>query len=131
MKNHKIKPAYSRGEFKLSEEHVHQFRWLEGIIKSVIILNLLDALFTLFWVKSGIAKEANIFLQDSINNNPTTFMAIKISLVSFGSILLWRFRKRIFAVIGIFVVFFTYYLILLYHLKHSTLMISWLSSNGS
>lgn len=128
MKNHKIKPASSRGEYKLSEKHVHQFRWLEGIIKAVIMLNLLDALFTLFWVKSGIVKEKNILLSDLINNHPMIFMAVKITLVSFGSILLWSFRKRILAVIGIFVVFVTYYLILLYHLKYSTLLIYWLTA---
>lgn len=129
MKNHKIKPAYSRGEYKLSEEHLHQIGWLEGIIKAVIILNLLDALFTLFWVKSGIVKEKNILLSDLINNHPMIFMAVKISLVSFGSILLWRYRKRVLAVIGIFVVFVAYYLLLLYHLNYSTILISLLKAN--
>ena len=128
MKYHKIKPASARGEYKLSEKHVHQFRWLEGIIKAVIILNLLDALFTLFWVKSGIVKEKNILLSDLITNHPMIFIAVKITLVSCGSILLWSFRKRILAVIGIFVVFVTYYLILLYHLKYSTILISLLTA---
>ncbi len=27
------------------------FRWLHGIVKAVLVLNLLDALFTLLWVR--------------------------------------------------------------------------------
>jgi hypothetical protein len=128
MKNQDSKPAPLRGEYRLSEVHAHQIGWLEGIIKALIILNLLDAIFTLFWVKSGIVKEKNILLSDLINNHPMIFMTVKISLVSFGSILLWRFRKRVLAVIGIFVVFVAYYVLLLYHLKYSTLLIYLITS---
>jgi hypothetical protein len=35
------------------------FRWLHGIVKTVLVLNLLDAIFTLVWVRFGYAREAN------------------------------------------------------------------------
>jgi CHASE2 domain-containing sensor protein len=42
---------------------------------------------------------------------------VKLLLVSLGSLLLWRHRKRAGAVVAIFVAFMVYYLIVLYHLQ--------------
>ena len=33
------------------------YRWLEGIVKVTLVLNLLDAIFTLIWVRLGLASE--------------------------------------------------------------------------
>ena len=41
----------------------------------------------------------------------------KIALVGMGSFLLWRHRKRPAAGVSIFLVFLTYYVLLLYHLQ--------------
>ena len=35
------------------------FRWLRGIVVAVLVLNRLDAVFTLLWVEAGLALEAN------------------------------------------------------------------------
>ena len=94
-----------------------QFRWLYGIVKAIIVLNVLDAIFTLVWVQAGLAKEANVFLQDLVSNNTILFMVVKLVLVSLGSFLLWRYRKHPFAVVGLFFVFMVYYYLLLYHLS--------------
>ena len=47
----------------------------------------------------------------------------KLGLVSFGSLLLWWRRTHAGAVIAIFAVFFAYYLVLLYHLQYSSLLV--------
>lgn len=120
------KSAFLPGKSLLSIGNIQQFRWLNGIIKTVIVLNLIDAIFTLFWVHAGLAEEANILLKDLINNNPVVFVIVKITLVSLGTFLLWRHRKRSLAVIGIFSVFLIYYFVLLYHLKYSNLLIHFL-----
>jgi hypothetical protein len=104
-----------------------QFRWLFGIIITVIILNLIDAVFTLFWVNAGLAEEANILLRHLVNDYPVVFVAVKLALVSLGTLLLWRHRNRKFAVIGIFMVFIIYYYVLLYHLKYLSLMTRFLA----
>ena len=39
------------------------FSWLHGIVKTVLVLNLLDALFTLVWVRYGFAREGTLILQ--------------------------------------------------------------------
>jgi hypothetical protein len=96
------------------------FRWVEGIVKSLLVLNLLDAIFTLFWVRVGLAEEANALMRDLVNNHAVLFVVVKTALVASGSYLLWRRRHRPTAVIGIFAVFIAYYAVLLYHVQYSS-----------
>ena len=93
-----------------------QFRWLRGVVESVIVLNLLDAILTLLWVRLGMAEEANTLMRDLVNDQALAFVLAKIGLVSLGSILLWRNRHRALAVVAIFVSFLAYYFVFLYHL---------------
>lgn len=99
------------------------FRWLLGLVKVVLLLNLLDAIFTLFWVEAGLAVEANVLLQTAVEEHPVAFVMIKISLVSLGSLLLWKRRQHALAVVGLFVIFLVYYYLLLYHLRFASFII--------
>lgn len=99
------------------------YAWLESIVKALLVLNLFDAVFTLWWVGTGHATEANIFLSDLVDR-PLLFIVVKLSLVSLGSIFLWRMRTRPLAVVAIFGSFFVYYLVLLHHIRLSTLWIA-------
>lgn len=94
-----------------------QYGWLLGIVKAVLVLNLLDAILTLWWVTNGLAVEANTFLRDLVVEDPLQFVLAKIALVSLGSVFLWRLRYRPLAVIAIFGAFFVYYLVLLHHIR--------------
>lgn len=99
------------------------FRWLHNIVKVVLLLNLLDAIFTLVWVEAGLAVEANIFLRTPVEEHPLAFVLIKITLVSLGSLILWKRRHHALAVVGLFGVFLVYYAILLYHLRFASFII--------
>ena len=99
-----------------------QYRWLNGIVKAVLVLNLLDAMFTTLWVGAGLAREANPLLAELVVKSPVLFVLIKTTLVALGSLFLWRMRHLPMAVVGIFVVFLVYYGILLYHLGY----LSWI-----
>ena len=99
------------------------FRWLLRIVKAVLALNLLDAIFTLIWINAGLAREANPLLAEIVRNHPVGFAVIKLGLVAGGSLLLWRYRSRPLAVVGIFVAFFAYYLLLLYHIGYLSLVV--------
>ncbi len=99
------------------------FRWLYGIVKAVLVLNLLDALFTLWWVRTGLAVEANALFADLVSERPIMFVLAKLGLVSLGSIVLWLRRHHPLAVIAIFGAFLVYYLVLLYHLRFSSLIL--------
>jgi hypothetical protein len=100
-----------------------QVRWLTGIVIAVLVLNVLDALFTLVWVRAGLAIEANSLMRDLIESNAFLFVATKLGLVSLGSLLLWRQRTHPIAVIAIFAAFLAYYFVLLYHLQYSSILI--------
>jgi hypothetical protein len=99
------------------------FRWLEGIIKATLVLNLADAIFTLVWVRAGLAREANVLMRDLVNDHAVLFVVVKLALVTFGSWVLWRRRDRPAAAVGVFLVFLVYYAILLYHLRYSSLLL--------
>lgn len=97
-----------------------QYRWLLSILKALLLLNLLDAIFTLWWVGTGMAVEANALLRDLVVHHPVRFVLAKLGLVSLGSLLLWRQRQHPLAVIAIIGAFFIYYLVLLHHLRFWT-----------
>jgi hypothetical protein len=99
------------------------FRWLEGIVKVTLVLNLLDAIFTLTWVVSGLASEANPFLHELAHRHPVGFVSAKLALVGLASLLLWRLRSRPLAVVGIFAAFLLYYAVLLIHVDYLALVL--------
>ena len=90
---------------------------------TVLVLNLFDAVFTLFWIQAGHAREANPFLRDVLDASPVAFVGIKLGLVGLGSSLLWRHRDRPLAVVAIFLIFLVYYILLLWHLGFLALVV--------
>lgn len=101
-----------------------QFKWLLSIVKFLLLLNLLDAVFTILWVSTGLAREANLLLNELIRIHPLLFAFIKLMLVSLGSLLLWRYRYKPLAVIAITIAFIIYYCILLYHISYFSHIVS-------
>jgi len=99
------------------------FVWLGGIVKAVLVLNLIDAILTLVWVRAGLAREANSLMRDLVDQHAVLFVTIKLGLVSLGSWVLWNRRYHPAAVIAIFVAFLAYYFILLYHLQYSSILL--------
>lgn len=104
------------------------YRWLEGIVKVTLVLNLIDAVFTLIWVRLGLASEANPFLAELVNAHPLGFVTLKLGLVGLGSLLLWRLRQRPLAVIAMFLAFLAYYVILLMHVDYLSYVVGILLS---
>jgi hypothetical protein len=109
--------------------HEH-FQWLHGIVKAVLVLNLLDATFTLLWVRSGLAREDNLMIDRLLARNPVGFVALKVALVGMGSWLLWQWRNRASAVVAIFIAFMAYYMVLLYHVRYAATIVRNLIENS-
>jgi len=107
----------NRGLVIGTDEH---FRWLYTIAKWVLLLNLLDGVFTLIWVEHFNAGELNVMLSDMVHSSALLFMLTKLTLVSLGTLFLWRNRNNSLAVISLFFAFFSYYLVLLFHLQYSS-----------
>jgi hypothetical protein len=86
---------------------------------AIVILNLVDAVFTLLYTGSGMASEGNPLLSSVLSASPTAFMAVKLSLVSLGVLLLWRLRQRRAAVIGLVTTAMAYSTLMVYHLSEA------------
>jgi hypothetical protein len=99
-----------------------QVGWLDGIAKWILVFNLLDGVFTLVWVEYFQARELNVMMSDLVHSSALLFMMAKLTLVSLGTLFLWRLRSNPLAVISLFVAFFSYYLVLLVHLEYSSVM---------
>jgi hypothetical protein len=99
-----------------------QLKWLYGVIEAIVVLNLLDAVLTIFWVHTGLADEANPLLHPLVHHHAGLFIAMKITLGAVGAWLLWQHRHRAFAVIGVFAVFTAYYAVFLQHLRLACLV---------
>lgn len=97
--------------------------WLKGVATALLLLNLIDGVFTLFWVHTGLAEEGNILLQDLVYGDALLFMGIKLTLVSLGAIYLWINRNHPLAVCALFLSFLAYYVVLLYHLHYGSLVL--------
>jgi hypothetical protein len=61
---------------------------------AIVVMNLLDAIFTLVWVEGGLAEELNPLMVEALILGPLAFMALKLSLVSLAIWLLWLRREK-------------------------------------
>lgn len=84
---------------------------------AVIVLNLVDAIFTILYTRFGVATEANPLMDQVLSSGPLVFMITKLSLVSLGVYLLWRLRHRRSAVAGLVAVGSAYVWLLVHHLS--------------
>ena len=89
---------------------------------AVIVLNGVDVVLTVLWVKAGLAREANFLLERLLLDYPVRFVCVKLGLVYLGTWFLWNRRDHRAAVIGIFAVFFVYYILLLYHFEFASII---------
>ncbi|HOO90379.1 MAG TPA: DUF5658 family protein [Syntrophales bacterium] len=110
--------------YTLSVGTPQHLKWLNGIIIAVVVLNILDLLFTLLWSQLGLMREVNILMGQLLYVRPVLFALVKIVLVSLSLYLLWRYRKHPFAVVGLFSVFTVYYSVLLHHLRFASFLSS-------
>jgi hypothetical protein len=97
-----------------------EYRWLEGLLRALVVLNLADALFTLWWIHAGLATEANVLMRDLVDHGAMVFVLAKIALVSLGALFLWLRRTHALAVCAVLVTFLAYYAVFLYHIHFTS-----------
>lgn len=100
------------------------------LLSVVVILNLLDALFTLLWVEAGLAVETNPLMEVVIGQSPVLFAIAKIVLVNASVLLLWRIEKQRSVVWVAAFCAAIYYCILLFHLQFVGGMFGYLLAAG-
>jgi len=84
------------------------YRWLRGIVISLVLLNALDGILTIIWIETGRFSETNPLMDLLLSTNPVLFISVKMLLVCLGVVLLWRYRDNAFAVVSIFFCFTAY-----------------------
>lgn len=99
-------------------------RRLTQFASAIVILNLLDAMFTLAYVSTGVARESNPFMQGVLAASPVVFMLAKISLVSLGVLLLWRLGHKKIAMGALLGATAMYTIVIGYHLASVPLLVS-------
>lgn len=112
-----------RGHLRALGDEDTETGWLWFAVVAVVVLNMADATFTLWWVHTGIATEANALLADLVESNAVGFALAKSTLVSLGLLLLWRQRRRPLASFGIGLAFVAYNLLAVYHLGIAALAV--------
>ena len=86
---------------------------------TILVLNLIDAVFTLLYTGTGMAAEGNPLMSGVLRESPTGFMMIKLALVSLGVLMLWRLRARKAAAVGLVATAMAYSTLLFYHLSEA------------
>jgi Domain of unknown function (DUF5658) len=63
-------------------------------------LNLLDALFTIYWVRNGIVTEGNQLMATLLDIGDLPFLAVKVAVGTVTTVVLWRWRSKRLAKYG-------------------------------
>ena len=82
--------------FSLAVESVTRMRSFSRGIIAIMVLNFFDAFCTLYWASvssMGNGVETNPVMRAALEEGNLVFVLYKITLVSLGVLLLWRFRK--------------------------------------
>ena len=82
----------------------------------IILLSVVDAFFTLYWIRKGWADEANPLLSEFLYYGDRWFLAIKFSLTYFGCVILYLTKKQLFASLAIKIILSMYVFLTVYHL---------------
>lgn len=91
-----------------------------GICVTVLLLNLLDALFTLAFLQFDLAEEANPLMSFAYHSSPVGFVLLKLAMVQAGILILHRNRRLAVAQYALNAVAAVYVGIVSYHLAFAT-----------
>lgn len=78
-------------------------------------LNFLDAIFTIFWVRNGIATESNQLMATLLDIGDLPFLAVKIAVGAVAAIVLWKWSHLRLAKYGLLASLFIYSCLMAVH----------------
>lgn len=82
----------------------------------LLVMNLLDAVFTLTFLQIGVAEEANPIMRLANESSPVSFMAIKLGIVNLGVAVLASYRDAVLARLALQIAVAIYAVIVTWHL---------------
>lgn len=92
-------------------------------------LNLLDALLTIVWVRSGVATEANSLMAELLHIGDAPFLATKILIGTVAALVLIRWGNMKMARYGVAVALAVYISLMGVHLVTGLTALGYVSSN--
>ena len=123
-------PSINEG-LLISDEKSHattgRFFYVARLISFLIVLNVFDGLFTIFWCHTERAIEANPLMCLTLNIHPVLFMTVKITLVYLGVAVLLRYWRRPFVKVSLALSVWAYGIVLVHHCINgfSSLLFVW------
>jgi len=75
-----------------------------ALVNQIVLLfglNLLDALLTIIWVRSGVATESNQLMAELLNVGNFPFLSVKIAIGAVAAVVLLRFSHKKIARYGL------------------------------
>lgn len=91
-------------------------------------LNLLDAILTIIWVRSGVAPEGNELMAGLLDMGNLPFLSVKIAMGTFAAIVLLRWGNRKLARYGVAVALAVYISVMGVHLMTYLTAVGYLST---
>lgn len=96
-------------------------RHLLAFLHLLIVLNLLDAVFTVGWVKYCFLPELNPIMAYTLSINLSLFLAVKALMVPCSAWILWRCRSHRLAAGATLIFISIYTAVLVWHIFGLTL----------
>lgn len=90
---------------------------MKTILTSILVINLLDLISTIYLVKTGVAYEANPFMAALLCDDVFLFVAIKIFLVSCGVWIIHTSKNQKFAIVAAWIALSAYLYVVITHLS--------------
>lgn len=116
-----MSPLYALGLRSISGGHGHFRDKLNKFLREGIspmqlfaptillfMLNVLDAVLTIFWVRNGVATEGNQLMASLLDIGNTPFLIVKIAIGTITAIVLFRWGNRKLARYGLAVALAVY-----------------------
>lgn len=82
----------------------------------LFLLNLIDALLTIYWVRNGFASEGNHLMATLLDLGNTPFLAVKIAMGGVTAFVLWHWKEFRLAKYGLMLTLFVYVGLMAIHL---------------
>ena len=86
------------------------------ILTVLMLLNIIDAAATAYWIDNQLATEANPLMESWLDMSPFFFIFMKVALVLACGTLLWKLRDRKLTYVLLVPVFIVYVYVFIKHI---------------
>ena len=88
--------------------------WVKPFIAAIFVLNVMDALMTVYWIQSGV-EEANPIMAGVMDVHYMLFIVVKMAMVGMGCSVLWHTHHKILSAFGTMFALAVYSSVVFYH----------------